>query len=91
MDYDTVPRPLRHLDAVKLFMGTYTEAGDFSKCRLISCSFSIMYRPTCINSWQFLVKHLIQTTFQTNDSFRCFKMSMDRNMRTWFQSIQHPL
>ena len=91
MHYNAMPGTLRYLDTILSLSGANTEPGHFSKLCFVYSRFAIMYRPSSIYIRQLFVEDPIQTPFQTDDRFRSLQVPMDRNMRTWFQHIQHPL
>ena len=91
MDYDTVPSTFRYLYAIELFEGTYSESRHLCKGSLNNSCFTIMDRPTYIYAWQFFIKNPIETSLYADDRLTCLQMSVDWNVSTWFQRIQHPL
>ena len=91
MNLYRVPRPFRHLYAIKFFSWADTESSHLREGRFVHSPFPVVDGAACIYSWQFLIKYPFETTLQADDCLGCISMTVDSYMRSRFQHVQRPL
>lgn len=63
-----MPCPPWYLDTIELFARTDTKASDLCELRLVKSRLTIMDGTSGIYRWQLFIKHLIQTSFNADNS-----------------------